>query len=76
MQILPSFAHSLSSYSFTVNGLEVIDYRFSFRWSERIKAWHMDVETLAGEKLVSGIRLVNGWQLLRRHRGKAGVPGS
>jgi hypothetical protein len=46
--------------------LDGVTFSFRFRWSDRGQSWHMDLRTLNGDPIVLGVRLVNGFPLLRR----------
>lgn len=54
--------------------LDGVTYRFSFRWNDRLAQWVMDLADGDGNALVSGLRVVIDTPLLRRFRGRAGMP--
>lgn len=65
MLILPTFDDS-SAYEYLI-GLEGRDYRLRYTYSERVDAWHLDVELADGTALATGVRLVANLPLLRRY---------
>lgn len=44
------------------------------RWNSRTAAWYVDVETVAGERLLSGARLCSNWPVWTRYPGIDGLP--
>lgn len=60
---IPLEAHPDFTQQCDLNG---VTYSFRFRWSARGACWHMDLSTVDGVSVVSSVRLVNGFPLLRR----------
>lgn len=50
-------------------------YSLRLRWNEREAAWHLDLHTLDGEPIASGVRLVTSFPLLRRNLHPSRPPG-
>jgi hypothetical protein len=55
--------------------LDGVTYAFRFRWSTRGACWHMDLHTVDNTPIVTSVRLVSGWPLLRRVRSSLRPPG-
>ncbi len=66
MRTVISFASSSADFEYA-DDFDGTEYRLRFWWSERAKAWHMDVKESDGTVIVQGIRLVVLWSLLLRH---------
>lgn len=50
-------------------------FSLRLRWNEREQAWHLDLSTLDGEAIASGVRLVTSFPLLRRNLHPSRPPG-
>jgi hypothetical protein len=66
MRTVISFASSSSQFEYS-DDFDGTEYRLRFWWSERAKAWHMDVMTSDGTPIIQGVRLVVMWSLFLRH---------
>ncbi len=55
--------------------LDGVTYSFRFRWNQRSARWHMDLSTLDGSPIASGIALVPSFPLLRRLTHPSRPPG-
>lgn len=66
-------ASSLTDFSFQCE-LDSVTYGFRFRWNERVAAWFMDISDVAGNELVSGMRVVVGFPLAANTRYNAAMP--
>jgi hypothetical protein len=72
MQAIPVFP-DLPQWTETVT-LGDAQFRLTFTWRERPRAWYLDIETLEGTPLASGRRLSPGWDVLYGLLPEAGVP--
>lgn len=48
-----------------ITSLDGVDFLFEFRWNEREQRWYMDLYEADGTPVVTGIKVVADWSLLR-----------
>lgn len=72
---LPTLTDGTAHYSFRTR-LDGEDYAFTFRFGERRQAWHFDMATLSGERLVTGQMVSPGKDLLKRVSTELKPPGT
>jgi hypothetical protein len=65
MALLLPLRNDAAHFLFEVD-LDGKAYGFELRWNERAAGWFLHLSDATGTRLVSGIRLVPGWPLLRR----------
>jgi hypothetical protein len=73
--LLPARADDYPAYSFTVD-LDGDLYQIGLRWNERDSAWYMSLADNAGEAIATGLRVVTGWDMLRRITDARRPPGA
>jgi len=54
--------------------LDNTDYTLRFAWNQRLERWSMDILSIQDIVLVSGIKLVSNWPLLRYYQWDLRVP--
>ena len=62
---LPTRTDGYPAYDFAVE-LDGALFSFAMRWNDRDAAWYMSIADSLGVLIVSGVRVVPGWDLLRR----------
>ena len=63
VSILPTSV-TLANYSFTVD-LDGVEFQLAFKFNERDDAWFLTLSDVNGNILRAGLKVVNGWTLLR-----------
>ena len=64
----------LSNFSQEI-AIDGLPYRFSFIWNERFSFWTMSILTRDLTKIISGIKLVLGYNLFDQYPGRGLPPG-
>jgi len=54
--------------------LDGSDYNLRFAWNERADRWHLDIADEANIPLVTGIKIMTNWPLIRYYRYNLTVP--
>lgn len=55
--------------------LEGVRYLFALDWNDREGAWYLGISTEEEEALLSGVRCVSDWPLLRKNTSSQVPPG-
>lgn len=63
--VIPTLSDGTAHYDVRVE-LGEDEFVLTFRWNEREDSWAFDLATAEGEPLLSGIKVVLGWPLLRQ----------
>lgn len=61
---LPLFDKPFYSYNFVLSD---DDYKLRFRYSQRLDSYMIDIDNSNGRRVISGVRLVAGYPLLRQY---------
>ena len=73
MEALPSYHGSSPSYDMSVD-LNGNPYVVQMTWNSRTEYWHLSISDKLGG-LISGIKVVPNWPLLKNHRGQITLDG-
>lgn len=66
---------SVDPHYVTTVQLEGTRYKFQMDWNEREGAWYMTLYQENGTRIVSGLRVVPDWPMLRKVADSAAPPG-
>jgi hypothetical protein len=61
------------NHSFRVS-LDGVVFEVHLRWNQRSATWQMTLYSAAGDVVLGSRRLLPGWSLIGRLRGRAGLP--
>ena len=70
MFIVPIFQNISSKFTMQVN-LENVNYKLRIAWNTREEAWKMNVLDINDNVLISEVKLVSGFPLLRQFEAKS-----
>ena len=71
---IPVFADT-PLYKLRIN-LDGQDYIFRFDWNARTERWYLDIGTASEQWIVTGLKLVADWPILRRVSDPRRPPGN